>query len=81
MEDKIIMLSRKIKAGSYSWQPKTLSEAMTMIKHLQNTIKNKDKRINAIADSEAATQRENELLYDRITDLKKFMHNIGVKTV
>ena len=72
--NKIIMLSRNIKAGQYKWQPKTIKEATALVLHLQDTIRVKDKRYMAL-------QRENDLLYDRISALKKLFKDIGLKTV
>lgn len=79
--NKIIMLSRNIKAGQYKWQPQNIEQATALIAHLQTVIVNKDKRYETLAALEAATQRENDLLYKRIFGLKKLLQDIGIKTV
>ena len=81
MQKTITMLPPDIKKGKYTWEPKTMEEAKAIVKHLQNAIENKDKRIIALSKLERASRQECELLYDRITHLRQFLTEIGLKII
>jgi hypothetical protein len=75
------IISSNLNNNEYTVEIESMEEAMTIIEHLQSTISNKDRRILSGISLINALRQENELLYDRIDDLKTLLQKFGVKVV
>lgn len=81
MSKTLTILPKTIGKGQYNWNPKNMQEAKALIDHLQGAIENKDKRLLSLIKMNEALELENDLLMDRVYSFKKFLNDIGLKTV
>lgn len=77
----LTMVPHDIIQGEINWEPKDIREAKILIAHLQSTVERKDELFQAVSELEENLRRENNILYQRIGELKGFMKNIGLNVI